>query len=138
MRHSQHYKTWENPLVGESVSLQAGTPLLDEKHWSYIRRRYCMSPRELQVAALVCRGLTNEDIAGILKMRPGTVKTHLRSIFSKTRARNKITLLLIFVRDVNEFFRESAPADSLISAIASDKQTEKPPSVGETLKKESI
>ena len=107
MRHAQHYKTQKDMLVGGSVSQRPGIILLGEKHWSYIQRRYCMSPRELQVAALVCQGLTNEDVAEMLKMRPGTVKTHLRSIFGKTRARNKITLLLIFVQDVNEFFRES-------------------------------
>ena len=140
MRHAQHYKTQKDMLVGGSVSQRPGIILLGEKHWSYIQRRYCMSPRELQVAALVCQGLTNEDVAEMLKMRPGTVKTHLRSIFGKTRARNKITLLLIFVQDVKEFFceSESAPADTLISAMAGDKQAEKPPSVGETLKKESI
>jgi DNA-binding NarL/FixJ family response regulator len=68
--------------------------LLNEKQWSYIQRRYHMSPRELQVARLVCRGLSNGDIANSLRVKPGTVKTHLRSIFNKTRVRNKISMLL--------------------------------------------
>jgi len=71
--------------------------LLSEKQWSYIQRRYRMSPRELQVAKLVCRGLTNGDVAEKLSVKSGTVKTHLRSIFAKARARNKITLLLRLV-----------------------------------------
>ena len=71
--------------------------LLSEKQWSYIQRRYRMSPRELQVAKLVCRGLTNGDVAERLSVKSGTVKTHLRSIFAKARARNKITLLLRLV-----------------------------------------
>ena len=66
--------------------------LLSEKQWSYIQRRYRMSPRELQVAKLVCRGLTNGDVAERLSVKSGTVKTHLRSIFAKARARNKITV----------------------------------------------
>ena len=78
--------------------------LLSEKHWAYLQRLYHMGPRELAVAKLTCRGLTNEDIAEVLKMKVGTVKTHLRNIFNKTRSRNKITLLLKFVDDVNKLF----------------------------------
>ena len=84
--------------------------LLGEKHWAYLQRRYHMGPRELQVAKLTCRGLTNEDIAQELKMRLGTVKTHLRNIFNKTRSKNKITLLLRFVDDVNKLFGKYAGA----------------------------
>lgn len=86
---------------------------LDEKQWRYIQRRYRMSPRELQVAKLVCQGFTNGDMAEKLKVKPGTVKTHLRSIFGKTRVRNKITMLLRFMDDVNEFFGKSAGSASI-------------------------
>jgi DNA-binding NarL/FixJ family response regulator len=61
-----------------------------------------MSPRELQVAKLVCEGFVNGDIARRLGLKPGTVKTHLRSIFGKTRARNKISMLLRFMAVVSE------------------------------------
>ena len=84
--------------------------LLREKHWAYLQRKYHMGPRELAVAKLTCRGLTNEDIAEVLKMKVGTVKTHLRDIFNKTRSKNKITLLLRFVDDVNKLFGKYASA----------------------------
>jgi len=90
----------------DSFYTQPNGVLLDEKQWLYIQKRYHMSPRELQVAKLICQGLTNGDVAKKLKVRPGTVKTHLRSIFGKTRARNKITLLLRFIDDISEFFHE--------------------------------
>ena len=80
--------------------------LLDERQWLYIQRRYHMSPREVQIAQLVCQGLTNGDIATKLKVKLGTVKTHLRSIFGKTHARNKITMLLRFMDDVSKIFGE--------------------------------
>ncbi len=80
--------------------------LLDEKQWLYIQRRYHMTPRELQITQLVCQGLTNGDIARKLKIKAGTVKTHLRSIFGKTRVRNKITMLLKFMDDVSKLFGE--------------------------------
>ena len=77
--------------------------LLDEKEWSYLQRYYDMSPRELQVAKLVCSGFTNGDIADRLRVRPGTIKTHLRSIFGKTRTRNRISMLLKYIEKVQQF-----------------------------------
>ena len=78
--------------------------LIDKKQWAYIQRRYHLTPRELQVAKLVCQGLTNIDIARALKVRPGTIKTHLNGVFGKPRTRTKIRLLLRFLEDVVKFF----------------------------------
>jgi DNA-binding NarL/FixJ family response regulator len=84
---------------------QSNITLLSQKHWAYLQRLYHMGERELAVAKLACRGSTNEDIAEVLKMRVGTVKTHLKNIFSKTRSRNRISMLLRFVDDANKIFR---------------------------------
>jgi len=77
--------------------------LLSQEHWSYIQKRYHLSPRELQVAELVCKGFSNEEIAKDLKIKHGTVKTHLRNIYRRTRVKNKITMLLNFVDQANKF-----------------------------------
>jgi DNA-binding NarL/FixJ family response regulator len=71
--------------------------LLNDDHWSYIRRQYSMSPRELQVARLVCEGFNNDEIAGSLKITQGTIKTHIRNIYRRVRVKNKIEMLLKFV-----------------------------------------
>lgn len=42
-----------------------------------------LSPREKQVAALVCVGLTGRQIAARLVVSPETVKTHVRHILRK-------------------------------------------------------
>ena len=68
--------------------------VLDEKQWLLLQRRYNISPRELEVIKLVCRGLTYGNIAAKLKVKPGTVQSHLKSIFSKTRVNNKMAMLL--------------------------------------------
>jgi DNA-binding NarL/FixJ family response regulator len=54
-----------------------------------------LSPREREVALLVCRGLRNRDIARELGLSLGTVKLHVHSIFLKlgTRRRNMLILL---------------------------------------------
>jgi len=84
------------PIKNGILQGQQRFALLDEKQWQYVQRHYRMSPRELQVARLVCQGFTNADVADKLSVKQGTIKTHLRSIFSKARARNKISLLLRF------------------------------------------
>jgi DNA-binding CsgD family transcriptional regulator len=76
--------------------------LLDEKHWSYIQRRYHISPRELEVAKLVCHGLSNKEIAEALRIRQGTVKTHIKNIYRRIRVKNKVALLLRFMADVSK------------------------------------
>jgi DNA-binding NarL/FixJ family response regulator len=84
--------------------------ILDEKEWSYLQRYYEMSPRELQVAKLVCSGFTNGVIANKLKVQPGTVKTHLRNIFGKTRTRNRISMLLKYIEKVQQFQHQNGVA----------------------------
>ncbi len=96
----------ENIGADDLFYRQLDVILLDEKQWLYIQRRYHMTPRELQIAQLVCQGLTNGDIAKKLTVKPGTIKTHLRNIFGKTRSKNKITMLLKFMDDVSKFFGE--------------------------------
>lgn len=81
--------------------------LLDEKQLSYLQKRYHMSPRELQVAKLVCQGFNDEEIAKDLNLKHGTVKTHLRNVYRRVRVRNKITLLLRLVEDAAAFSAKS-------------------------------
>jgi len=92
-----------NTSPGNSFYERPKTVPLNEKQWLYIQTRYDMSPRELQVAKLVCQGFSNEDIAKDLKIKHGTVKTHLRNIYRRIRVKNKIALLLKFMGDVREF-----------------------------------
>ncbi len=88
--------------------------LLDEKKWMFLKDRYHMTPRELQVAILVCRGFNNDEIAKALNIRHGTVKTHLRNIYRRIRVKSKITLLLRLVEDINKFYAAAEPTPPAI------------------------
>ena len=80
--------------------------LIEQKQWHLIRKRYHLSPRELEVAKLVCKGLTNREIASELKISQDTVNTHLKHVFRKARTRSKLTLFLRFIKDANKCFGE--------------------------------
>ena len=73
--------------------------LLDTKQWLYVQNRYNLTPRERQIAELVCQGFRNGNIAKHLRITPGTVKTHTRNIYRKVRVKSKIAMLLRFVAD---------------------------------------
>ena len=114
MYQTQHALSRESelyPLENPAIKL------LNESHWRYIQKRYHLSPREIQVAMLVCSGLNNEQIARQLKIRDGTVKTHLRNIYRRIRVRNKIALLLKFVADAS-VISPGPHLQSLVSAAA--------------------
>ncbi len=53
-----------------------------------------LSPRELEVVALVAQGAANQDIADALKISQDTVKRHLTNAFDKTGVSSRLELAL--------------------------------------------
>ena len=99
----------------DSSCRQPDVVLLNEKQWSYVRGRYDLTPRELEIARLICQGLRNGKIASMLRIRPGTVKTHTRNIYRKVHVKSKIGMLLRFVTDTRGFltkYERFSPAPS--------------------------
>ncbi|HEY3824325.1 MAG TPA: response regulator transcription factor [Bryobacteraceae bacterium] len=62
-------------------------------------RRSQLTPREMEIAELVEKGLRNRDIANNLGIRTGTVKIHLKHIFEKTGVRGRYGLALNGLRE---------------------------------------
>ena len=90
--------------------------VFDDEHWFYIQRRFHLTDRELQVAQLVCRGLNNDAISAKLKIRPGTVKTHIRNLYRRIRTKNKIQMVLKFL-SINEKFTAGSKTASTIPIV---------------------
>ena len=57
-----------------------------------------LSPREMEVLALISESMTNEEIADKLFLSAKTVKTHLRNIFAKAEIRNRVEAALLYTR----------------------------------------
>jgi DNA-binding NarL/FixJ family response regulator len=51
-----------------------------------------LSPREKQVAAYVCTGLTGRQVAAQLVLSPETVKTHMRHVLRKLKLSSRLEL----------------------------------------------
>jgi DNA-binding CsgD family transcriptional regulator len=76
--------------------------LLDGRQWLFVQNTYNLTPREREIAELICQGLRNGSIARNLCIKPGTVKTHTRNIYRKVRVKSRMAMLLKFVSDTRE------------------------------------
>ncbi|UCG48203.1 MAG: response regulator transcription factor [Phycisphaerales bacterium] len=91
----------------------ADAGLLNKRQWLYLQSRYKLTPRERQIAELICQGLRNGKIANYLRIRPGTVKTHVRNIYRKAQVESKIAMLLRFVTEAKDMQSQYKPATSV-------------------------
>ncbi len=92
----------DNDLKREESLFKQPGAIFDEKQWTYLKQRYRLTSREVQVAILICQGYDNDHIAEILGIQQGTVKTHVRNVYRRIRVKNKISLLLKFLGDINK------------------------------------
>ena len=60
--------------------------------------RFRLSPRQAEVLALVCEGLTNFQIGERLLVTHATVVDHVRQLRDRTNARNRTHLAAIAIR----------------------------------------
>ena len=51
-----------------------------------------LTPREREIAQLICAGMKNKEVAQNLGITPGTVKVHLMHIFEKTGVKDRFEL----------------------------------------------
>lgn len=78
-------------LVKLRSSYVVGSKLLDNVH---------LTPREIQIANLVAKGLTNADVARELWITRNTVKQYLKQIFKKLDVHSR-TAMASKIKDIN-------------------------------------
>jgi DNA-binding NarL/FixJ family response regulator len=72
------------------------TPVTAASRPSTIHRDLAsLTPRELEVLALVGRGLSNSELAGALTLSEATVKTHVARIFAKLALRDRAQAVVL-------------------------------------------
>ncbi len=63
-----------------------------------IMETFGLTPREAEIAELICAGCTNSDIAGCLGLGVATVKTHILHLFEKVGVENRSSLVALLPR----------------------------------------
>ncbi len=68
-----------------------------KRQWEYLRKCWHLTPREIEVAKLVCKDFDNDEIADKLRIEYNTVRAHLGNIFRKVGAKGKASVILEFI-----------------------------------------
>jgi len=79
--------------------LGARSITLDRK---YMKTRHYLSRRESDIALLVCKGLTDPEIANALGISFSTVRTHLKHLFLKLDVTTRTEMICALLEDVVE------------------------------------
>lgn len=86
--------------------ISEGKNYYSEELWAYFSKKLTsrelddkFSKRELEVLDLVCRGMTNEEIAGKLFISERTVIGHKSKLISKTDSKNTLQLISYAIRN---------------------------------------
>ena len=64
--------------------------LFSAAEWHKLARRLNLSPRQLQVARLICLGLSNAAIAKASGLAKPTVEMHIRILFKKLAVTSRL------------------------------------------------
>jgi DNA-binding CsgD family transcriptional regulator len=74
-------------------------------------RKYGLSPRETEVAALIVDGRSYQETADSLFISIKTVKTHISRVYEKTACPNKVALVLLLRDETSESYKRPMAAD---------------------------
>lgn len=86
---SQHDGRPEPELAQDLIATGLSHYYSTDEFW---RKWESLSPRERDVAALICLGYTNQEICRRLNIALGTVKTHITNIFRKFEVNSRYEL----------------------------------------------
>jgi DNA-binding NarL/FixJ family response regulator len=70
--------------------------------WSYLHRRYHLTPRELQTAIAVCRGCDNRQVAEKLEVELNTAKVYLAGVYKRVGVSSKSMLILTMQNEASK------------------------------------
>jgi len=79
-------------------SLLAADSCRSPDRWGQLADRYGLSPREVEIAALVLSGKSNREITAQAFISPETVKKHISNIYQKTGVKNRLRLMNLVQR----------------------------------------
>ncbi len=64
--------------------------LFSLRQWAALADYCSLTPRQREVARLVCLGLTNDQIAAKLAIAPHTVRMHKQALFERLKIKDRM------------------------------------------------
>ena len=95
LRRAVHAVAGGQASLSPSVTARVLHQLQQRRRPTGVERLDVLTTRELDVVALVGRGLVNEEIARELYISPATVKTHVSRAMAKLHARDRAALVVL-------------------------------------------
>jgi DNA-binding NarL/FixJ family response regulator len=86
----------EQALVATIHAVQGGQSVVPRNIRAGVERPY-LSHRERQVMTLVCRGMTNAEVAESLYLAESTIKSHMASIFTQFGVHSRKEAVAVFL-----------------------------------------
>ena len=91
-----------NPKRGVSAADIAHTDtdaaLFTDARWQQLAESLRLSPRQCQIARCICNGHTYKDIAAHAGISINTVRMHMRALFERLGAHDRLSAVLRIVR----------------------------------------
>jgi DNA-binding CsgD family transcriptional regulator len=60
-----------------------------------LRRMYGLTPAEAKLAGMLAKGMSQKEAAEVLNVKPSTIHTHMKHIFSKTDCKRQGELITV-------------------------------------------
>jgi DNA-binding NarL/FixJ family response regulator len=79
---------------GDSANAQTAGALLSEARWHYLATLLALTPRQSQLARLICGGHTYKLMAFTMGISINTVRVHMRALFVKLGVHDRLGVVL--------------------------------------------
>jgi len=72
--------------------------MFSSRQWNHIQKGFHLTPRQTEIAKLVCEGLNNNQIAKKCHITYNTARTHVAHICAKIAAYGRAELILRLIK----------------------------------------
>lgn len=80
--------------------------LFTASEWKKLGERLALTPRQLEIARLICRGCNRSSIAEALSISPATVRMHMAALFKRLGVRERLGVVVRLVLAHQELARD--------------------------------
>ncbi|OCP16876.1 MULTISPECIES: helix-turn-helix transcriptional regulator [unclassified Ensifer] len=86
----------DGPTV--AVLIEPATSVVGEQHLNHLKASYGLTPAEIRIASGIAAGLTLKEMSSANGVSYETIRTQLKSIYSKTRVNSQAGLVKLLLR----------------------------------------